>query len=181
MADQTTWIKIDRNILRWGWYKDNNTKALFIHLLLMANIKPNMFMGVQIGRGELATSYKSLSEQTGLTYKQVRTALEHLKWTGEAAVKKHPKFSVISIVNYDLYQSQPANRTAINRQSSGNQSATIKEYKNGKNGKNIYTRARENTVDSAWEDELNVPPGLRSRFPTKQDYLNWRDGVPDEV
>lgn len=181
MADTTTWIKIDRNIMRWGWYKDNNTKAVFLHLLLKANIKPNYFMGVMIQRGEVATSYNSLAEETGLTVKNARTAIEHLKSTGELAIKRHSKFSVISIVNYDLYQSQPANRTAINRQSSGNQVATIKEYKNGKNGKNIYTRARENTVDSAWEDELNVPPGLRSRFPTKQDYLNWRDGVPDEV
>ena len=106
MADQTTWIKIDRNILRWGWYKDNNTKALFIHLLLMANIKPNMFMGVQIGRGELATSYKSLSEQTGMSVQNVRTALNHLKLTGEITSSQHSKFSVISIVNYDLYQSQ---------------------------------------------------------------------------
>lgn len=180
MADTTTWIKIDRNIMRWGWYKDNNTKAVFIHLLLKANIKPNYFMGVMIQRGEVATSYNSMAEETGLTVKNVRTAIEHLKSTGELAVKRHSKFSVISIVNYDLYQSQPANRTAINRQSSGNQSATIKEYKNDKNGKNIY-RARASDADLAWEDDLNVPPGLRGRFESKDAYLRWKDGESDEV
>lgn len=161
--------------MRWGWYKDNNTKAVFIHLLLKANIKPNYFMGVMIQRGEVATSYNSMAEETGLTVKNVRTAIEHLKSTGELAVKRHSKFSVISIVNYDLYQSQPANRTAINRQSSGNQSATIKEYKNDKNGKNIYARARN------WEKEESVPPGLIGRFESREKYLQWRDGEPDEV
>ena len=181
MADTTTWIKIDRNIMRWGWYKDNNTKAVFLHLLLKANIKPNYFMGVMIQRGEVATSYQSLADETGLSVRNVRTALEHLKSTGEVTVNRHTKFSVISIANYGLYQSQVTSKLTVNRQTTDSQPTTIKEYKNGKNGKNIYSRAREKTVDAAWEDELSVPPGLRGRFPTKQDYLKWRDGEPDEV
>ena len=173
MADTTTWIKIDRNIMRWGWYKDNNTKAVFLHLLLKANIKPNYFMGVMIQRGEVATSYNSLAEETGLTVKNARTAIEHLKSTGELAIKRHSKFSVISIVNYDLYQSQPANRTAINRQSSGNQSATIKEYKNGKNGKNIYMPPQ-----ALREWEKSIPERFRGRFETERD---WKIFTGEEV
>lgn len=117
MADKTTFIKIDRNIINWGWYKDSNTKVVFLHLLLTANIKPGRFLGVEIGRGEVATSYESLSKSLGISIRSVRTAISHLKTTGEVTIKRHPRFTVISIVNYDSYQ---ANRQA-ERQTNANQ------------------------------------------------------------
>lgn len=125
MADKTTWIKIDRNIMQWQWYKDHNTKDVFIHMLLKANVKPHNFKGVTVGRGELVTSINSLASETGLSLKNVRTALKHLEATGEVAIKRHSRFSVISILSYDRYQ---GNRHSSG-QSSGNQVATIKEYK----------------------------------------------------
>lgn len=181
MAEKTTWIKIDRNILEWGWYKDANTKALFIHLLLKANIKKGSFMGVEINRGELATSYASLAEETGLSVRNVRTALEHLKVTGEVTVNRHSKFSVISILNYSMYQDVPTEYLTINRQSSDNQvTGNRQQSKNvrKKERKNIYTRVREKETESdlietdrSWEDELNVPDSLRGEFGCKEDYL----------
>ena len=117
MAEKTTFIKIDRNILDWGWYKDVNTKAVFLHLLLTANIRPHKFMGVEVKRGELATSQKSLAESLGISIQSVRTAISHLKSTGEVTVSQHSRFSVISIVNYDLYQgNQQARQRAANSQ-----------------------------------------------------------------
>jgi len=104
MAEKTTFIKIDRNILEWGWYKDANTVRVFLHLLLTANIKPHKFLGVEIKRGEVATSYKSLAESLDISIRSVRTAISHLEMTGEVTVKRHSRFSVISIPNYDLYQ-----------------------------------------------------------------------------
>lgn len=136
MAEKTTYIKLDRNILDWGWYTDENTFRVFIHLLLTANIKPHMFLGVEIGRGEVATSYKSIAESLEISIRSARTAISHLKMTGEVTIKRHPHFTVISIPNYDSYQ---ANRQS-NRQSDDNQ-VTIKrqQSKNDKNEKkDIY-------------------------------------------
>lgn len=109
MAKKTTWIKIDRNILQWGWYQDANTMRVFLHLLLTANVKPHAFMGVMIGRGEVATSYSKLAKTLGISIRAARTSISHLKTTGEVTIKPHPKFTVISIVNYNSYQ---ANRQA---------------------------------------------------------------------
>lgn len=102
--DKTTFIKLDRNILDWRWYKETTTKAVFIHLLLRANIKDNDFMTETIHRGELVTSYAALAAETGLSIKQVRTAIRHLKETGEVKVRGHSKFSIISMLRYDYYQ-----------------------------------------------------------------------------
>lgn len=141
MANKTTFVKLDRNILEWRWYKDQNTKALFIHLLLKANIRPHGFRTVTINRGELATSYASLAAETGLSIQNVRTALAHLETTGEVTRKQHSKFVVISIPQYDLYQSQlTGNQHATNTQLTGNQ----QQSKNDKKGIYTYPQEREN-------------------------------------
>lgn len=127
MRDKTSYIKLDRNILTWGWFKDTNTFKLFVYLLLVANVKDHEFLGVTIYRGELATSLKSLAIATGLTERNVRTALSHLKATGEVTVHRHPKFTVISIPRYDYYQN---NRQAERQSTDSRATGDRQQYKN---------------------------------------------------
>lgn len=37
MNENNGFIVLSKKMLKWGWYQDNNTKVLFIHLLLIAN------------------------------------------------------------------------------------------------------------------------------------------------
>ena len=99
------YIKLHRSMLDWEWYGNINVKILFLHCLLKANWKPGRFQGVDIPKGAFATSYTSLASETGLSERQIRTALSNLRATGELTLKRHPKFSVITIKNYSLYQS----------------------------------------------------------------------------
>lgn len=133
-------IKLDRRMLEWEWYRDTNTsmKVLFLHCILKANWKDGRFQGVDIPRGSFAASYQTLADETGLSVKNVRTALEKLKKSGEVAVNRHPKFSVITVKNYCQYQSD-GSQPAEERQSDGSQPATIEEKKEVKKGrKDIY-------------------------------------------
>lgn len=183
MAEKTTWIKIDRNILNWRWFTDRNTLQVFLWLLLNANIKPNGFMGTTVKRGEVATSYKTIASQSKMTENQARTAIQHLKTTGEITITRHSKFVVISIVNYDLYQGRNPITNTIKTQSNHNQNPiTSQQSKNKriKEEKNIYTRAREGNEetdvtadDRSWEDELNVPQSFRGDFPDKEAWLEF--------
>ena len=104
MAEQEGYIKIDRNILHWGWFTNINTAHLFLTLLLKANYKDMVFEGNQILAGSLATSLPALSKVSGLSIQQCRTALKHLVSTREITVKTYPKYQVITIVNYKQYQ-----------------------------------------------------------------------------
>lgn len=129
------YIKLSRKILEWEWYSDINTCRLFIHLLLKANWKEGRFQGVEISRGSLVASYSSLAKDTGLSVKNVRTALKHLEATGEVAVKRQAKFSVVEVKNYDAYQTGGTvngSQTAVKRQENGSQVATIEESKKGR-------------------------------------------------
>lgn len=126
-------IKLSRKLLEWEWYDDINTCRLFIHLLLKANWKVGKFQGVVVPRGSLISSYQKLSEETRLSVRSVRTSLNHLKSTGEVTSKGHSKFSVFTVINYDLYQStdtQSDKQATSNRQTSDKQPTTIEERKN---------------------------------------------------
>lgn len=142
------YIKIDRKILEWEWYHDVNTTRVFLHLLLKANWKDGAFQGIEVTRGSLVSSIRKLAEETGLTEKEVRTALNHLKRTHEVASKSHTKFTVFTIKNYNVYQTmgtQNGEQGADKGQTEGEQRATIEERKkeNKKEGKNINTICSE--------------------------------------
>lgn len=145
------YIKISRKILEWEWYTDTNTKVLFLHILLRANWKPGRFQGVEVPRGSFVASQQNLALETGLTVKNVRTALKHLENTGEVAVNRHPKFSVITIKNYDKYQSG-SSQVAVEGQSGGSQVATIEEGKKEK--REEYNKSPKGDYESSTPDSI---------------------------
>ena len=104
MTDTNGYIKLHRSILSWEWYNDINTRGLFIHLLLSARWEDTRCMGQVIKRGQLCTTVRELSELNGLSSRQTRTALEHLQSTGEIKIQSTPSFSIITVVNYEVYQ-----------------------------------------------------------------------------
>lgn len=117
------YIKINRSLLEWGWYKDKNTSRLFIHMLLKANWKDGFFLGIEIKRGSFVSSLAKLSEETNLSVREIRTAIKHLELTGEVTSKKYNKFSVFTVNNYCSYQSsdtQSDKQVTSNRQASDN-------------------------------------------------------------
>lgn len=147
MAEKTTWIKIDRNILNWEWYTDTNTKAVFLHLLLTANIKPKRFLGVTIGRGEVATSYASLAKSLGISIKCVRTAIKHLEMGGEVAIQRHPHFSVISMPRYDYYQDNGQGTGMSTGKARAHEGQQLKNIRIEEE-KNIYTPSAQTDNDT---------------------------------
>lgn len=111
LANPTTFIKLDRNILSWRWYGEKTTLAVFIHFLLKANFAESKFSGHTVKRGQYAFSQRRLAKEIGLTYQELRTALNHLTETGEIAVEAFPRVTVVTVVNYDKYQSKPEKQT----------------------------------------------------------------------
>lgn len=145
------YIKISRSLLEWEWYQDINTCRLFVHMLLRANWKDGKFKGTTVPRGSFVSSIRKLSDETGLTEREIRTAISHLKTTGEVTSKGHTKYSVFTVTNYDYYQTndtQDDNQTPSKRQSNDIQTTTIEEGKNSKKErKEIKNTVRFNPPD----------------------------------
>lgn len=169
MMNDSGYIKLHRQIMKWEWYQNPSVFRLFIHLLLSANFVDGRFEGREIRRGQLVTSQPKLATGTLLSVQQVRTALDHLKSTGEITVEQQARYSVITIVKYDLYQ---ADNRLDNRQSTGNQQADNRQttgwqhqYKNNKNV--IREECKENSPTES--------RGTAKRFtpPTRDDIINF--------
>lgn len=105
-------------MLKWEWYDDVNTKVVFLHLLLTVSIEDSRWHGITVKRGSRVSSYPVLAKETGLSVKQLRTAIAHLEATGEVARIKYPKYTVFAINNYDEFQSR-AGKTAGKGQGKG--------------------------------------------------------------
>ena len=115
MGTPTTFIKLDRNILSWGWFSTPATLSVWIFILIKANISDRKFQGIPVKRGELVTSYNSIAEACGISYSQARTAVEHLISTDEIRVRNQKKYLIITALNYDKYQSNAASSQDDNR------------------------------------------------------------------
>lgn len=129
-------VKLDRGLLEWEWYKNEHTKSVFIHCLLKAYWKDTKIEGILIPRGSFISSNKKLSDELGLTLQEVRTAIKHLKSTNELTSKGSNKNTVFTVVNYDLYQSkeqaeqQTSNKQVTNEQQTNNKQSTGKKQTN---------------------------------------------------
>lgn len=173
-------IKISRNILEWEWYSDPCTKSVFIHCILKANWRDKTWKGVKIKRGQFVTSLAALAEETGLSVKNVRTALDHLKATNELAIETSPKGRVITVKNYAKYQ-DVANKTASNRQTDGK--ATANNRQTG--GKQVATTKKKKKDTTYLREEREegaraqfAPPGQEGQGQKVylDDYYRERDG-----
>lgn len=151
MAEKTTYIKLDRNIMRWGWYGNGNVLRVFLHLLLTASTTDRIYGGVQLHRGECLITTQNMQNLLNLTRQQIRTAIATLKRTKEITIRKEGKNAVYTLVNYDYYQGGATTKTTTTsttkittNQPDDNHEITT--YKNDKNYNNIIytlsTRAR---------------------------------------
>ena len=178
------WIKLSTKICNWGWYTDGNTMRVFVHLLLMAASRDAEYKGANIRRGEVAVTWQQIADALEMTYREVRTAVTHLKSTGEIAVTKHSKYSLVRVVNYDAYQCddrQNGRQTAGRWQADDNHGEELNINKIRKKELLDYnTRAR------AREENKNIIPVKRvaaHAFEERTDdssykdiYTSWEEG-----
>ena len=108
-------IKMYRDIWQESWAKNSCTVHLFFWLATNANIEDNECEGLKIQRGQLLTSIRSLSKQTGISEQSVRTALKQLclthhitqgvtQWVTRGLT--HPlthSGTLVTICDYDRY------------------------------------------------------------------------------
>ncbi len=98
------YIKLYRKFEDWEWYTDVNTKVTFLHLLLVANHKDCRYRGEMLMKGQVLTSTKIISVETGLSVQQVRRALNNLEMTGEISRKSSNQNTLFTINNWEKYQ-----------------------------------------------------------------------------
>ena len=157
MKDDRTYIKLFHQMLEWGWYGDTNTFRVFMHILLRANYQESEYLGHKIGAGECVFGYNAWSEKLGLSVRQIRTAIEHLKSTNEIRVRATNRFSIITVVKWEFWQieegmtdKQTTRQATSKRQANDKQATTSKDSKNNKNNRDIYRSNLRDEFEALW-------------------------------
>lgn len=168
------YIKIHRKFMEWGWYKDPNTKAVFLHLLLLARFNEGKYMNQELEPGQVIVGRKKLAEELGLSERNVRTALKHLISTNEVTIKSTNKWSVVTIVNWAKYQftddevtTKATNNLPNNRPASDQQVTTTEECKERKNDNNDYSSLKGEDKKSDFDMVQEQRAILRQRMKAK--------------
>ena len=168
LAEPSSWIKIDRNILEWRWFTNPVTLQVFLYILLKANVKPGDFGTVHVLRGQLVTSYGRIAEDLNISASQARTSLNHLKSTGEIRIHSLVKCSIITVVNYSKYQSITAGRKQAAKQPPKKESNPEQKQK----------------TDGAYAPkywELDIPKQAWGKFKTEEEWDRWKENHIEEV
>jgi hypothetical protein len=179
------WIKIYRKFAEWEWFEDSHMVHLFIYLLLSANHEEGTWRGIIIKRGQLITGLNSLNKKTKISIRILRTCLDRLKKTKEIDIQTTNKYSIITICNFECYQSingstdkQIDKQTTFKRQTTDKQTTTNNNTENNnneKNDKNIYPTFEEFKIYALENNpEINVP-ALELKYKAWIEN-NWRDG-----
>ena len=110
-------------------------------------------------------SVKKLSEELGITVRQVRTAIDKLVMTNEMTNSKFAECNVFTLINYDKYQSvtnekanggQTSDKRLTNRgQTSDKSRATTKEYKEREEYKEYKEIKKEEKKKQLFESPFN--------------------------
>lgn len=149
-----TWIKLYRKFTKWEWFNISEMVHLYIYLLLCANNEDDEWRGINVKRGQLITGLNSLNKATGISFQTLRTCLKRLEKTKEINIQSTNKYSIITICNYDEYQTkQKATNKLPNKQLTNNQQTTNnkQEYKELK--EYIYSEFYDSQIEDA-KDEL---------------------------
>ena len=150
-----SWIKLHRRFLEWEWFDSAEMVKVFLYLLLSANFEDKKWHGQTIGRGQILTSWDSLSEATGISVQTLRTCLRKLEQTGEISRKSTNKNTIITICNYDRYQVvEEDDQQTTNKQLTSNQQATNKQLTTTKEYKNIRNKEDIDNTSSSKDSEV---------------------------
>ncbi|HCY8258762.1 TPA: DnaD domain-containing protein [Staphylococcus aureus] len=154
----TGWISIDRSIQNHWLFKEKRTFSKFeawIYLLMEANhSKAKVPIGNQIvtvERGQRLTSILTLSDLFNWSRFKVKTFLDLLESDGMLEVKTTSKYTLITIVNYDFYQSEQGRN-----QHQNDIKPTSKQHQSNINPTSNQHQTNTNNNDNKDNNEKNV-------------------------
>jgi len=124
---------------------------------------------VHLMPGQFIFGRKKASQETGLTEREIRTCVKFLENNENVTIKTTNKFSIISVINWHLYQQEETTndqtndqQTTSKRPANDQQTTTYKKGKKGKKGKNIKTFSSDS-------EEIRLAEFLFSKILEKSD------------
>jgi DnaD/phage-associated family protein len=173
------WIKLHRKLLDNPIFQNEKLLKVFIWCLLKASHKEHETMvGLQtvtLKPGQFVYGRTKASEFLKIKPSTLNDCMEALKFREIIDIKTNNKYSLVTVVNWELYQSdeiESDNKATTKRQQSDTN-------KNDKNDKNIEEddRAREGKIFEFYQKNIGLITPHQSE--TISQYLN--DGIEPDL
>ena len=135
------WVKTYRSLTdHWVWQDKPFSKGqAWMDLLLMVNHSEKKILIdgklENVERGQTVSSIRKLCDRWGWSNTKVKNFLKMLENDSMIHVKSDTKKTVITIVNYSVYQDSENEKTTLKRQSSDTKTSQKHTNKNEKNEK----------------------------------------------
>lgn len=137
------YIKLWRKIFDSGIQQEPMTFTMWIWILCNVTHKPLNYIArgqcIKLNPGELIIGRKKLSKELRISERSVRTCLHHLETWGNVTIRTTNRFSIINVINWEIYQGQEIKNDQQNdqevtskRPASDQQVTTKQEVKNVK-------------------------------------------------
>lgn len=147
-----SYIKLDRKLLDWEWFKDPTTTHLWLYILLKANHKEKMWHGIVVEPGNFITSEFTMSAETGLSRQQIRSSLKKLITTNEITKHSTKTYTQITVMKWAEYQGNGEKATNRTTNKPTIKPTTTKEIEEVKEDKNKYLEEKSAEFITAFED-----------------------------
>jgi len=131
------YVKVWRKIQDTGILKNHRYCAFFLWSLTKASHKRiNIIVGCQpitLEPGQFIFGRRIAAKELGMSEQEIRTCIELAKKAEFLTIKTTNKFSIITIINWPIYQgsdidNQPANQPTTNQQLTTNKNVKNKTY-----------------------------------------------------
>lgn len=160
----------------WEWYTDVPCKVLMLHLILVCMKRDTSYRGEPVLRGQYRTSRARLAMETGLSEKQVRTALKKLEKTKEIiwAKSRAKQRSIITLCNFEKYQPEILERGQGKGQAGAKVGPRYKEEFSSKDKNNVRP-----PFDAFWKEYPSG--GSKKKAQEKWNRLRFENGLYEEI
>ncbi len=142
------WIKIHRKLLESPLFRNPDLLRTWVYFLLKATHRPIKqvvgFQEVDLEPGQFVFGRKKAAQDIGISEQTLRTCLKYLLIHENLTIKATNKFSVITIVNWHIYQSgEDGDNQQINQRLTSSQPTTNQQVTTNKNDKNVKKKEKD--------------------------------------
>lgn len=130
------WVRLHRKSLDSTVWKDEVIWKVWCWCLFKASHNGNYFpfngKTIDLKPGQFITGRHVATQELGLTERRYRRALDYLKTSNRVSIKTTNKYSIITVINWKLYQPNVQQPVVQNVQQTIQQTSTIKNANNTK-------------------------------------------------
>ena len=170
------WYKMHRKIIESPIFNNPNALRMWVWMLAKASHKQHSMMvgnqEITLSPGQFVFGRAKAAAELSIPKSTAYDMLKAIEKMGMIQVKSGNKFSVVTIVNWGLYQGADAFTSATNRQQADNKSATNRQQADTNNN------VKECINNGGEGKKIGASPDSSSSSMTKEEYdAWWRDAT----